>query len=265
MSRDLTSAPDAADEGLAKPFLDHLEDLRIAIFRCIVTLAIGFAVAIPLTPVILRLLQAPLHGIVEDPRRFLRTLEVAGAFNILMRVGTWTGLVLCAPVLLLWITQFVFPGLTPRERMFVRRTLVFSAGLFALGVVLGYHITTGMALRWMFGLNQWLGLEPEWTATSYVSFVMGILIAFGLAFQLPVVVLFLGYLGVVTPPLLRKYRRHVLVGLLLLAMFLTPPDIISQIMMAIPLAVLYEITIWVLAASLRARRREAAAAEAEPP
>lgn len=228
-----------------KPFLEHLEDLRWTILGCLMALALGMAVAAPLAPRILKWLRAPLAGVSDRPDQFLQSLEITGGFAIALQIVFWCGLLLSTPFMLLWIGRFVFPGLKRRERKAIRLALAFAVVLFAFGVVLGYAIVLPVALRVMLGLHQWMGIQAWWTVTSYVAFSVQLLIAFGLAFELPMVLMVLGYLGIVSSALLRKKRPYAVVILLILAMVLTPgPDVFSQVVMAVPLILLYELCIW---------------------
>jgi sec-independent protein translocase protein TatC len=112
---------------------------------------------------------------------------------------------------------------------------------------MGYFVTLPVALELMLRINRWLGVRCEFVELGdYVSFVLKLLICFGLAFELPVIVLALGTVGVVNSGQLRRYRRHVIVGLLVAAMLLTPPDPVTQLLMAAPMALLYEACIWLV-------------------
>ncbi|MBU4292382.1 MAG: twin-arginine translocase subunit TatC [Verrucomicrobia bacterium] len=238
-----------------KPFLEHLEELRWALLGCLIALALGMAVAAPLAPVILKWLRAPLDGIIAHPNQFLQSLEITGGFSIALQTTFWCGLLLSAPVILLLIGRFIFPGLRRRERKAISIALSFALFLFAFGVALGYFIVLPVALRVMLGLHQWMGIQAWWTITSYVAFTVQLLIAFGLAFELPMVLMVLGYLGIVSSAMLRAKRPHAIVILLILAMILTPgPDIFSQVVMAVPLILLYEFCIWSIRLFERKRR-----------
>ena len=129
----------------------------------------------------------------------------------------------------------------------VRIAGVFAFFLFMLGVSLGYFISLPIALKIFFSLHAWLGIQAEWTAPSYVAFCMQLLLLFGLAFELPMVLMSLGYFQVISASFLRSKRRHAIVAILILAMILTPgPDVISQIIMAVPMYILYELSVWVV-------------------
>jgi len=157
-------------------------------------------------------------------------------------------------LLIFFAIRFVFPGLTRHERRVVSFALWAAASLFVLGVSLGYALMLPMALRVMLSLHTWMGVRAEWVITSYTTFALQLLLAFGLVFELPVILVVLGRLGIVNAAFLRHYRRHAIVVLLIVAAVLTPPDVVTQIVMAAPLIVLYEACIWVIAAGERPKR-----------
>ena len=231
----------------AKPFLQHLEELRWTILWSLAVLVAAMLVCLPLAPVIFKWLCAPLLKITDHPEMFLRSLEITGAFSVVLQLVLWSGLILSAPVILFLIGGFVYPGLTDQERSMVRVAGIFVFFLFILGAGLGYFLTLPIALKIFFGIHGWLGIQAEWTAPSYISFSMQLLLLFGLAFELPVAIMILGYFKVISSSFLRSKRRHAIVVILVLAMVMTPgPDVISQIIMAIPMYILYELSVWVV-------------------
>ncbi len=237
----------------AKPFLEHMEDLRRTILWCLAALAGGMLVALPLTPVLLGLLQKPLAAVTDQPGEFLHSLEVSGAFSVTMKIGFWGGLLLSAPLILLFAGSFVFPGLHSHERRAVLNAAGLGVALFALGVYLGYRFTLPTTLGIMFGMHRWLGIRPEWTVTSYVAFSVQLLIAFGFVFEIPAVLLALGKMGIIDSSQLRHFRRHAIVAALVIGAVLTPPDVFSQLLMALPLIVLYEMCVWIVWATEKGR------------
>ncbi len=246
---------DRASHHDAKPFVEHLDDLRRTIMWSLLSLVLGMGIVFPFAPWVLAVLKVPVARAGMDPDTFLRVLRVAGGLSITLRIGFWGGALLALPFILLAVAWFVFPGLTQRERKAVRRALGVSVFLFAGGVAFGYVLVLPAVVKLMLGINAWLGVACDFVELGdYVSFVLRLLRAFGLAYELPVVIVVLGYLGVVTSGTLREYRRHVVVGLLVAAMLLTPPDPLSQVMMALPLVLLYEICIWIVWARERSRR-----------
>ena len=230
----------------AKPFLDHLEELRGTIFACLIALAVGMIIALPFTAKILDVLKAPLTQLADIPADFLRSFRVTGAISVILRVAAWSGLLLAMPFIIYFVARFVFPGLTAREKSVLLQASGFSLVLFVFGVVLGYTVCMPIALKMMLGFHAWIDVAPMWTVNDYVAFTVQMLIGFGLAFQLPVVIVILGKFGIVNQRQLREKRRHVVVICLVIGMLMTPQDVASQLVMAVPLYILYEICIWIL-------------------
>lgn len=176
----------------------------------------------------------------------LQFSEPAAAFKMWVSASFFGGFLLSLPVLVFIIGSFVMPGVKDVERKVMTRIALFSGGLFLLGVAMGYKITLPMALGLMLKIGGSLGGEAIWFYNKYISFALQLLLGFGLAFQLPVVILILGRMGLVNSRQLREKRRHVIVALLIVAMLLTPPDVLTQLLMAAPLILLYEFCIWFL-------------------
>ena len=238
---------DNRDEDQPKPFLEHLADLRTTLLGCLAAWGVGMAIVMPFAPRLFTLLCAPLAKITEHPEQFLRSLEITGGFSIAMQIVLWGGLLISVPFITFLLARFILPGLTRLERKVIVGSLGFVIALFILGVGIAYFITLPVALKIMFGLHAWLGIRAEWTAVSYIAFAVKLLLAFGLAFELPIVVVVLGYLGIVSAAFLRSKRRHAIVIILILTMVLTPgPDVFSQIIMAVPMILLYETCIWII-------------------
>jgi sec-independent protein translocase protein TatC len=182
-----------------------------------------------------------------DPDAFLKVLRVTGGLSTGMRIVFWSGLLLSVPVILVAVGRFVVPGLHRRERKAAAWIIGASAVLFAGGVAMGYHLTLPVALRLMFRVNRLLGITCDFVdLADYMSFVLRLLIVFGLAFELPVVIVALGSVGILSSAQLRESRRYVVVGIFVAAMLLTPPDPITQLLMGLPLIALYEACIWIV-------------------
>lgn len=250
-------APAGSGE-IVKPFLDHLEDLRVTLIRAIAALTIGMVVAFPLTPLILDLLKRPLR-IVGDPDKMLQSMEISGAFISAMQISLWSGLLLSSPFLVMIFGAFVLPALKPGERRIAARAGMLGVVLFVAGVLVGYFYTLPFAISAMHLFHGWLGVVPLWTLNSYVSFSSQLLIAFGVAFEIPMLLLILGRMGIISGEWLRTHRRHAIIVALVIACVLTPPDVVSQIIMTVPLLLMYEGCIWLVAAWDKGRARKSAA------
>ena len=241
-----------ASEDRAQSILAHLEDLRRMLIRCLLALAVACVACIPLARPLLRWLQAPLRQVAAQNHyelELITTSPVEG-FMQLVKMVFATGVLVSLPFMIAFIARFVFPGLKPRERKYLAYGGLAGAALFAVGVGFGYLLTLPVAVKFMFYFNNALGTTANWKIDAYLGFVLQLLIGFGLAFELPLLLLLLGHLGLVSVAQMRRYRRHVVVGILVLAALLTPPDVASQLEMAIPLYLLYELCILIL--SLRA-------------
>lgn len=248
--------PRFADRDKEQPFLEHLEEFRTMLIRCILTLVIATAACIPLAKPLLSWMQAPLfQAAAQNHYEFqLITTSPVEAFIQLMKVVFATGVLVSLPLMIYFIARFVLPGLKPSEQKLMVYGGLAGAVLFAMGVTLCYTITLPVAVKVMFYFNSYLGTTANWKIDAYLGFVMQLLIGFGLAFELPLILLMLGRMGIVTVAQLCKYRRHVIVGILIIAMVLTPPDVITQLEMAIPLYILYELCILILRPFERGRK-----------
>ncbi len=242
-------SPDHTDASV-KPFIEHLDDLRQAVLRAGLFLLAGLLVAIPLAPFIFALIRVPFDRAGLDV--VLRVTQVGGGLSILLRVVLWAGLIFSLPFILAAAGGFIFPGLSSREKRLVSRGGGASLGLFALGIWMGYRWTVPVALQMMGRIEQWMGTPADfWETAGYVSFVLKLLLAFGVAFQLPLLVYILGSLGIITSRQMRDKRRHVAVAMLIIGMVMTPPDPFTMVLMAAPLIALYEICIWLVYARER--------------
>ena len=176
----------------------------------------------------------------------LQFSEPTAAVKMWLTVTFFGGILLSLPFLVFFIGLFVMPGVRDVERQVMSRISLFSGGLFLFGIAMGYFITLPLALDLMLKVGGKLGGESIWFYNKYIGFALQLLLGFGVAFQLPVVILILGKMELVSSSSLRKGRPYVVVGIFVLAMILTPPDVMTQILMAAPLILLYEFCIWFL-------------------
>lgn len=239
-------------------FLEHLEEFRTMLIRCLLTVAVATVICIPLAKPLLHWLQAPLLQVAAQNHytfALITTSPIEGFMQV-MKVIFATGVLLSLPFIIYFIAQFVFPGLKQSEQKMLIYGGLAGAVLFAAGVALCYTVTLPVAVNVMFYFNDYLGTTAYWKIDTYLGFVMQLLIGFGLAFELPLILLMLGRLGIISTAQMRKYRRHVVIVILIIAMVLTPPDVLSQLQMAIPLYILYELCILILRFRERNIRKE---------
>ena len=223
-------------------FLDHLEELRWRIIKGLLAIIVGSAVSFGFIDQILEILLKPTTA--TSYRIALQVLSVQGMFLIKWFIAFISGFVLAMPVVVYQIWRFVTPGLKINEKRYALPVVLFACISFITGVSFGYLVLIPFSLEFFSGMGAGL-VENNFSITYYFSFLIWLLLGAGLVFQLPVLSLFLSAIGVLTPPFMRHYRRHAIVTILILSSFITPPDPVSMLMMAVPLVVLYEISIGV--------------------
>ncbi len=223
-------------------FLDHLEELRWRIIKGLLAIIVGSAVSFGFIDQILEILLKPTTA--TSYRIALQVLSVQGMFLIKWFIAFISGFVLAMPVVVYQIWKFVTPGLKINEKRYALPVVLFACISFITGVSFGYLVLIPFSLEFFSGMGADL-VENNFSITYYFSFLTWLLLGAGLVFQLPVLSLFLSAIGVLTPPFMRHYRRHAIVTILILSSFITPPDPVSMLMMAVPLVVLYEISIGV--------------------
>ena len=229
-----------------KPFLDHLEDLRWTIIKSAAALGLAAAAAFMFSDTLLSVAIYPLARVTGDASPYLRTLEVTGGFSIAMRLALYSGAAVVSPLLLYIVCRFVFPGLTHDEKKLLGPALFFGACLFACGAALAYFFVIPAGLRFFLSFNEHIGIRSEWTIQNYASFVFHMILAFGISFELPVVVVFLSKLGIITHALLRRHRSHAIVAILIFAAVITPTtDPFNMALLALPMCFLYELCVWI--------------------
>ena len=176
----------------------------------------------------------------------LINLSPAGGFVVAFQVALYGGIVLASPFIFYFIMSFVFPALKMREQKYVHKGLFFGVGLFLFGVGFCYFVLMPVALAAAQGYSNWLGIGAmQWRAEDYISFVCKFMVGMGLGFELPVVLLTLVKIGVLNYSTLSKARRYMIVINLILGGVLTTPEPITQLVMFVPLQLLYEITVWI--------------------
>jgi len=176
----------------------------------------------------------------------LINLSPAGGFFVAFQVALYGGMVLASPFIFYFVMAFVYPALKVREQKYIYRGLFFGSGLFLLGISFCYFILMPVSLASSQMYSNWLGFDAQqWRAEDYISFVCRFMLGMGLGFELPVVILTLVKIGVLGYSTLRGMWRYMIVINLILGAVLTTPEMVTQILMAVPLYLLYEITVWI--------------------
>jgi sec-independent protein translocase protein TatC len=232
----------------AKPFLEHLEDLRWMLIKCVITLAVAMAGCLFYVRDILLLLQYPLLEALKtrggDPKQFLFSLNPTDPLTITLQTGVFAGFILSCPLLLYFIGQFVLPALTPKERRWILPSFAVGSLLFVAGVLFCYYLILPTAVGFFIDWSSYLNMEARYPVETYMGFTLQMLVAFGLSFELPLVITILALLGLVSSALLKEYRRHAFVIILVFAACVTPTsDFFSLAMLAGPMYFLYEASI----------------------
>jgi sec-independent protein translocase protein TatC len=254
--------PDESGEesSVFKPFLEHLEDLRWMIIKMVVALALAMLLSFVFARQLMNVLVWPLQRVTNDPNPFLRTLEVTGGFTLAMTLSLYAGVVIACPLLLYFIAEFVLPALTREEKKLLMPAFTAGALLFLAGAALAYFVVIPAGLGFFIEYNKYLGIRSEWTIDNYISFVSHMVLAFGVCFELPLVVLILAKLGIVTHEFLRQKRPYVIVLIFIVAAVITPTtDMVNQSLLAVPMCLLYEACIWIAWWMERKKRRGSAA------
>lgn len=224
-----------------RPLLEHLTALRDMLLFDAAAWVACVVLACVFSPDVLAWLKSPAAANEE----LLQGLDLTSGFSTMMAIALWGGTALSFPFLVYAALRFVFPALTNREKSMLLTILVSGSVLFLVGVGLAYGKTLPLVVSAFQAINGWIGLPVTAVRIEgYISIVLKTIIAFGLVFQLPLVIFVLGWFGLVTSESLRAKRRSAIVAAFVVAMFLTPPDPMSQLVMAVPLCLLYELSIW---------------------
>jgi sec-independent protein translocase protein TatC len=235
-----------------KPFLDHLEDLRTVLLKSLLAITVSAVICFFFTDQIVAFFKGPLLSMAktseagqEMTSRILRSLHPADFLMASFKLSAIVGLVLASPLVCYWFWGFVSPGLRREERRI--GLPIFFSGLicFLLGVAFCYLVVLKLSLNFLWDYTLQRGVVPEWTFDNYISFVSTMMIAFGVTFEMPVITTLLTKFGLLTQSTLKSKRRYAYLAMVILAAVLTPPDVISQTMLCVPMVILYEISIWV--------------------
>jgi len=234
-----TDTEDVVEEPKVKadmPFLDHVEELRWRIIKSILAVAFMGIIAFAFADHIYKFVTIPLGDV------NLHFTEITGSFYAYLKISFYTGIFGALPIVFYQLWKFIAPGLYKAEKHYILPMVAASTILFLIGASFCFFVVLPFAIKFLISYGAEV-MTPIITVSSYVSFAGLLLIAFGIAFQLPVLGYFLGKIGIATPKRLGKGRPYAVIVFLIGAAVLSPPDIFTQILLAGPLYLLYEITI----------------------
>jgi len=232
----------AMDDQEKIPFTAHLEELRKRLLVCFIAVGIGFVLSYGFKEKLFDILTRPLISVMQTGERMIFT-GLPEAFFTYLKVALLSGIMLAAPVILYQFWMFVAPGLYNKEKRLLVPIVFLSSFFFVGGSLFGYFIV------FPFGFKFFLGFASETiqalpSMREYLGFSSKLLLAFGLVFELPLVITFLAKLEIISVEFLKKNRKYALLLFFVAAAIITPPDVVTQIMMALPLMILYEVSIF---------------------
>lgn len=260
-------------------FLDHLEDLRWHIIRAIVAILIAGVVAFIFKGFIFetiifgpKQMSFPTYKILCDISTFvgvdttfcadefpfiIQNRTMGGQFSAHIWTSIYAGLVIAFPFVIYQFWKFISPGLHENERKHSRGFIIIASLLFFIGVLFGYYIVTPLSINFLGTYTVSQQISNEIDISSYISLVRSSSLASGFIFELPILIYFLTKIGLVTPEFLKKYRKFALVIVLILSAIITPPDITSQVIVAIPILILYQVSIYISKFVVRKQNKKA--------
>lgn len=260
-------------------FLDHLEDLRWHLIRATLSIVLVGIVAFLAKEFIFDVIifgpkQADFitYRILCDIAQFvglqdsfcfdelpfkIQSRTMAGQFSAHVWTSITAGFVVAFPYVIYEFWKFISPGLLENERKTARGFIFISSILFFIGVLFGYYVVTPLSINFLGSYTVSTEVSNEFDIGSYIGLVRSSVVASGLIFELPIIIYLLTKIGLVTPDILRKYRKISLVIVLILSAIITPPDVVSQIIVAIPILILYEISIYISKVVVRNQNRKA--------
>ncbi len=260
-------------------FLDHLEELRWRLIRSVLAIFVGAIVAFifkdlifsqvilaPRTPdfwtnrifcELGQYLGSPSLCINRIPLEII-SVKMAGQFNMHILVSLVIGLIIAFPYVFYEFWSFIAPALKSKERKYANGAIFFSSSLFLLGITFGYFMIVPLTVHFLGSYSVSPDVNNTINLISYVSTITSVVFASGVVFELPVIIYFLTKIGLVTPEFLKKYRKHSIVVIMILAAIITPPDVFSLVLVSIPLLVLYEVSIGISKRITRQRKKQEA-------
>ncbi|MEM9400200.1 MAG: twin-arginine translocase subunit TatC [Verrucomicrobiota bacterium] len=237
-------------EDIPKPFLEHLEDLRWVLLKSLTSLLIFMILACVFHQQILAILQLPLERAIEargaKVSDYLIMLNVTDPLTITIKTGFFAGMVLALPLIFYFIGDFVLPALHVHEKKLLIPTFMSGGLLFLGGCVFCYYLVLPVALPFFMDWGEALNTKAQIPLSFYITFVLQVMTAFGLSFELPLVMIILANLGIVNKKMLTQYRRHAILALLVFSACITPADPVTLALLFFPLYGLYEVSVFIV-------------------
>ena len=229
------------DEQEKIPFTEHLEELRKRLIVCFIAVGVGFVLSYGFKEKLFEILTRPLIRVMQTGDKLIFT-GLPEAFFTYLKVAFLSGIILAAPVIFYEFWMFVAPGLYDKEKRLMVPIVFLSTVFFVGGSFFGYFIVFPYGFKFFLGFASEI-IRPLPSMREYLSFASKLLLAFGLVFELPLIITFLAKLGIVSVSFFKKNRKYALLLFFIGAAILTPPDVVTQVMMALPLILLYEVSI----------------------
>jgi len=248
-------------------FLDHLEDLRWHLIRAVSAIMIVATIAFIFSRSIFKLIifaplkmDFPTYSLLceagqlikvdttfcgETLPMIIQNRTMAGQFSADIWTAIFAGFVIAFPYVIYQLWKFISPGMHSNERRHSRGFIIICSFLFFTGVLFGYYIVTPLSINFLANYSISEVVDNQIDISSYISLIRSAALASGLVFELPIIIYFLTKIGLVTPQFLKTYRKYALVIVLILSAIITPPDIASQVIVAIPILILYQVSIYI--------------------
>lgn len=227
--------------GSAMSLGDHLEELRARLILALSGLTVCTIISLWFSRRIIAFLQMPYTAVMGD--KALQVLSLTEGFVSYVKIALITGLIVSSPWVFYHIWMFIAAGLYPNEKRYVHLAVPFSAGLFVAGALFFLLAVAPLSIGFLVKVNNWLGLNSNITFKNYISFVTTLMLVFGVAFQTPTAIFFLNRTGLVSLKALSRSRKYIVLAIVIVAAMATPPDVVSQITLAVPLYLLFELGI----------------------
>jgi len=245
--------------GKEMPFVQHLLELRSRLLKIVLTVVVILLVLMPFTNPLFSFIATPLLNLMSGAGSKMIAIDVVSPFFTPFKLLLVVSIFLAMPVILYHLWAFVAPGLYEHEKSLILPLLVSSTGLFYLGMLFAYLVVLPLVFGFMIYTTP-VGVEMMTDISRYLDFVLAIFFAFGVAFQVPVATVILVWLEIVTPETLVEKRPYIIVGAFVIGMIMTPPDVMSQTLLAVPMWLLFEIGLFFARIAL-AKKKKAEAQE----